>query len=362
MNIKRMKKNLILFSVFSLISGFSFAQARKYSNEFMSIGVGARALGMSNTGVATVNDISSGYWNPAGLLGIESNMQLGLMHSEYFAGIAKYDYGAVGLKVDSSSAVAVSVVRFGVDGIPNTTDLIDAEGRINYDRITSFSVADYGFLVSSARKMNVPGLRVGANAKIIYRQVGDMAKAWGFGLDAGAQYSYKGWQFGLMARDITTTFNAWSFSFSDRMIDVWTQTGNVIPENSVEITLPKIILAAGKKIQFKNNISLLGEINADFSTDGRRNVLISGDPVSIDPHLGLEAGYRNVIFLRGGIGNIQREKSELGDRKLLTFQPNIGLGLRLKLLQLDYAFTDVANQSVALYSHVISLKLDIYKK
>ena len=362
MNIKRMKKNLILFSVFSLISGFSFAQARKYSNEFMSIGVGARALGMSNTGVATVNDISSGYWNPAGLLGIESNMQLGLMHSEYFAGIAKYDYGAVGLKVDSSSAVAVSVVRFGVDGIPNTTDLIDAEGRINYDRITSFSVADYGFLVSYARKMNVPGLRVGANAKIIYRQVGDMAKAWGFGLDAGAQYSYKGWQFGLMARDITTTFNAWSFSFSDRMIDVWTQTGNVIPENSVEITLPKIILAAGKKIQFKNNISLLGEINADFSTDGRRNVLISGDPVSIDPHLGLEAGYRNVIFLRGGIGNIQREKSELGDRKLLTFQPNIGLGLRLKLLQLDYAFTDVANQSVALYSHVISLKLDIYKK
>ena len=63
----------------------------KYSNEFLAIGVGGRSLGMSNSSVASINDVTSGYWNPAGLLGIKNDMQVGLMHSEYFAGIAKYD-------------------------------------------------------------------------------------------------------------------------------------------------------------------------------------------------------------------------------------------------------------------------------
>jgi hypothetical protein len=71
-----------------------------------------------------------------------------------------------------------------VDNIPNTIELIDADGNINYDRITSFSAADYAFIFSYARKLAVPGLTIGGNAKVIYRKVGDFASAWGFGLDA----------------------------------------------------------------------------------------------------------------------------------------------------------------------------------
>ena len=72
----------------------------KYSNEFLNIGVGARALGMSNSVIASTDDVTSGYWNPTGLLNIDSDLQIGLMHSEYFAGIAKYDYGAIAKKID----------------------------------------------------------------------------------------------------------------------------------------------------------------------------------------------------------------------------------------------------------------------
>ena len=113
-----------------------FSQAPKYSNEFLAIGVGARSLGMSNASVAGVNDVTSGYWNPAGLMGIQSNLQVGLMHAEYFASIAKYDYGAIGGKIDSVSAFGFSVIRFAVDDIPNTTQLIDAGGNLDYNRIT----------------------------------------------------------------------------------------------------------------------------------------------------------------------------------------------------------------------------------
>ena len=352
----------IISILFCIINCINHVNAQvKYSNEFLSIGVGARSLGMSNSSVAAINDVTAGYWNPAGLTLIESNIQVAAMHSDYFAGIAKYDYGAFASNLDSASAFGVSFIRFGVDNIPNTTDLIDNNGNINYDRITTFTAADYAVNFSYARVLPIPGLRVGANAKIVHRKVGDMAKAWGFGIDAGAQYEYKDWLFGLMARDITTTFNAWNFTFSDRMLEVWELTGNEIPENSLELTLPKITLGAAKKVIVKENFSVLGELNFAISTDGKRNVLISGDPFSIDPHLGIETGYKNLVFLRGGIGNIQKEKTELGNRTTTTFQPNLGVGVKLKILTIDYAFTDIGDQSVGLFSHVFSLKLDIYR-
>ncbi len=336
------------------------AQARKYSNEFLSIGVGARALGMSNSVVASADDVTAGYWNPAGLLGVKSDLQVGLMHAEYFAGIAKYDYGALVKTIDTSSAFALSVVRFGVDNIPNTTELIDASGNINYDRITEFSAADYAFIASYARKLKIPGLEVGANFKVIHRKVGDFARSWGFGLDAGLRYRRGDWRFGAVARDITTTFNAWSYSLSDQMKDVFALTGNEIPENSIEITMPKLLLGAARQFRIGEKFTLLTELNLDMTFDGKRNVLIKSRPVSIDPHFGLEAGYRNIVFLRAGIGNIQGSK-DINNKNITTFQPNLGIGLRIKRIAIDYALTDIGDQSVALYSNIFSLRFDIYK-
>ncbi|MFM7726462.1 MAG: hypothetical protein ACKO7B_07155 [Flavobacteriales bacterium] len=200
----------------------------KYSNEFLNIGVGARALGMSMAQVATVNDVTAGYWNPAGINHLGPRLQVAAMHSEYFAGIAKYDYASIGKAIDSSSAAAFSIIRFGVDDIPNTTELIDAGGNVDYDRITKFSAADYAFIFSYGRN-GWPGksstsatqqsiidplqkgknFRWGVNAKIIYRHIGDFANAWGFGLDAGMQYDHNRWHFGAVAKDINSTFNAW---------------------------------------------------------------------------------------------------------------------------------------------------------
>lgn len=335
--------------------------APKYSNEFLAIGVGAHSLGMSNAIAANVNDATSGYWNPAGLLGLKSNIQLSLMHSEYFAGIAKYDYGTLAHKIDSTSAFGISLIRFGVDNIPNTTELIDADGNVNYDKITNFSAADYGFIFSYARAPKIPNLRLGGNFKIIRRVVGDFGGAWGFGLDAGAQYDYKKWKLAVMARDVTSTFNAWNFTLNERTKEVFALTGNEIPNNSIELTLPKILLGGARRFDFKYQLSLLAEADMDVTFDGKRNVLIKSNPASFDPHLGVELGYKNLVFLRGGIGNIQSEYN-VENRRITTFQPNIGLGVRLKQLSIDYALTDVGDRSVALYSNVFSLKVDISKK
>ncbi|MGZ5304300.1 MAG: putative type IX sorting system protein PorV2 [Bacteroidia bacterium] len=356
-----MNNYLLLVAFTAICSLKAEAQAPKYSNEFLNVGVGARALGMSNSYVVSANDVTAGYWNPAGLLGIGNQHQVALMHSELYVGIAKYDYGAYATRIDSSSVLAATIIRFGVDDIPNTTELIDAYGNVDYSRITTFSAVDYAFIVSYAKTLKIPGLRLGANAKIIRRKIGSFAGAWGFGLDAGAQYDYKKWKFAAMARDVTSTFNAWSFNLTDEMEAVFNATGNEIPENSVEVTLPKLLLGAARKFDFKHNISLLAELDVDATFDKKRNVLIKSNFVSLDPHMGLEASYMNLVFLRAGICNYYTYTDALG-KKVKTFQPNIGIGVKIKSVTIDYALTDVGDLSGTLYSNVFSIKVDINKK
>ncbi len=346
----------------SAVSAQKSGVAPKYSNEFLQIGLGAEALGMSNSVVAKTENVNSGYWNPAGLTYLKPGWEVGAMHSEYFAGIAKYDYIGLARTLDDKSTIGFSFIRFAVDDIPNTTQLIDNGGNIDYERISTFTAADYAYLFSYARKLNIKGLSVGGNFKVINRKIGDFAKAWGFGLDAGIQYKRnEHWKFGLMARDVTSTFNAWIFNIDPAMKEVFTKTGNDIPENGLEITLPRLI--AGTHVKYdlgKKGLFLGGEVDLSITTDGKRNTIIKSKPFSIDPSVGIEFGFKQYVTLRMGIGNLQYIKN-FDDSKNLTFQPNVGLGVGFKSFSLDYAFTDMGNQSVALYSHVISLRLHINK-
>jgi hypothetical protein len=345
------------------IGGIAEAQtdAPKYSNEFLAIGVGARALGMGSAYTSVVNDVTGGYWNPAGMLGVKGDLQVGVMHSEYFAGIAKYDYIGIAKPIDSLSTIGFTFIRFGIDNIPNTIDLIDPSGNIDYDRITSFSTADHAFIITYARKMSIPGLRIGGNAKVIYRRVGQFGQAWGFGLDGGLQYDRDRWRFSAVARDVTGTFNAWSYTLDQRTVEVFQQTNNEIPENSVEVTLPRMLLGVARQFRFGEKFDLLATVDLENTFDGRRNTLIQSNRWSADPRVGIELGYANILFIRTGLSYFQYV-TDLSDTRQLSMQPNIGLGLKIKNVWLDYALTDIGDNSVALYSNVFSLKFDLFKK
>ncbi len=342
----------------TLATLFASAQTtRKYSNEFMNIGVDAAALGMSNAVVSQTADVNSGYWNPAGLVHLEDN-QLALMHSSYFANIANYNYIGYAMPLDDRSAVGISLIRFGVDDILDTTQLIDDQGNINYDRISTFSTADYGLTFSYARKLPLDGLNFGVNAKIIRRIIGDFASSWGFGLDAGIQFEGRNnWKFGLMARDITTTFNAWSIDEDkfDQISGAIEGENQELPE-STEITIPKLQFGMSKKWIFNYDYSLLAAANLNVRF-AENNDVISTSFASINPALGFEFGYTDLVFLRAGVGNFQNE-IQIDNSEQISFQPNFGVGFKYKGIQIDYAFTDIGDQSAALYSNVFSLKID----
>ena len=358
------KLSALVFSLVVLACSDISAQEKdntpNFVNEFLNIGVGARAHGMFGSVTASVNDVTAGFWNPAGLAEIEAPFQASAMHAEWFGGIANYDYLAFGKQLgtgDKKAFGSLSFIRMGVDNIPNTLSLIGPDGTVNYDNLTEFSVADYALLASYGRTIR-PNLSVGGSVKIIRRAYG-FGSAWGFGADLGAKYRLNDkLTFGLMAKDITSTFNAWKFNFSESDKDVFLQTGNVIPQSSTEITLPRFILGANYHHK-SDGLSWMVEGNINLSTNGQKAGVFSGESISLDPTFGVEVGLSNKVFVRAGIGNIQKLVNEVNTQNTdLSIQPNIGLGLNLGRINIDYALTNIGDATDVLVSHIFSVKLD----
>lgn len=347
------KKLIILLISGLFINNLSAQSTPKYSNEFLNIGVGARALGMSGAVCASSDDITSIYWNPASLTSLDNELEFGLMHAEYFAGVAKYDFVGIAYKIDNNNVIGGGLIRFGVDDIPNTLELIDNDGNIRYDLLSSFSSSDIAILLSYARKTKIENLSIGGNIKIIRRKAGDFGGSWGFGFDISSRYKTDKWIFAATAKDVTSTFNAWTFN-TDLLSETWLQTGNVLPENSMEITLPILNLGFARTFNIYQKFSGLAELDMFSSFDGKRNTIIKSDFISIDPRAGIELNYDKKVFLRAGIGNFQEIPLE-DNNTTYSIQTNIGAGITFRGLSINYALSNLGSNE-NFYSHVFSLR------
>ncbi len=350
-----MKKITLIILFFStyIINGQSF---RNYSNEFLNIGVDASAFGMGKAVTSSTDNVNSIYWNPAGLTKIE-DQQISLMHAEYFQGIAKYDYVAYAKPIDKISTIGISLIRFSVDDILNTTALIDAQGDINYNRISLFNASDMALHIGYARQVVMKNFDFGVNAKIINRRIGDFAQSWGFGFDAGFQYQTDTYKFGLMLRDITTTFNAWSIDS-----DAFNTIANAIPgqnqeePETIEITKPKVQFGISRIFEFGHDYKLTTAIDLNMRFL-KTNDIIATDFVSIDPAIGFQFAYDDMVYLRGGVNNFQNHLN-FDNSNSVSIQPNFGVGFKYNGIHIDYALSNIGGADGTLYSNVFSVIVD----
>lgn len=355
----RMNKHIPLFLFLFCVSFVGNSQV-KFVNEFLNIGVGARSHGMFSSVAASTSGPSASYWNAAGLSGMRAPLEVEAMHTPWFGGLANYDYISIAKRFsgEREAAGGLTIIRMAVDNIPNTLHLVAPDGSINYDAITEFSAADYAGLISYGQRLGSTPWRIGGAVKVIHRRLGSFGQSWGFGTDLGLQYRGKNLKFGVVIRDITTTFNTWNFNLSEREKNVFLKTGNAIPKSSQESTLPRAILGLGYHMDLSKKFSVYVEGDAQISTDGTKAGLIASEGFAIDPSLGIEIGYGRMVFVRAGIGNIQRLiNSQDYTKRDIEYQPNIGVGIDLGSITIDYALANIGNTSSVNQSHIISAKL-----
>jgi hypothetical protein len=145
------------------------------------------------------------------------------------------------------------------------------------------------------------------------------------------------------------------------MQSVFQATQNELPKNGIELTLPRFIFAASGNWNIgKKGLNLAAEIDLDMTTDGQRNVLLKTKVASFDPHAGICLNYKNLVKVRGGVSNIQ-QFTNFDQSTYWGFQPNMGIGVKLKNMHLDYAFTRLGDVKTSYFTHVFSLRFQFGK-
>lgn len=341
----------------------------KYGADFLSGGVGARALSMGGAQVALTQDVNGAYWNPSGLSAMDYP-EIAYMHAERFSGVVSFDYGAGAFPINAQSTIGVAFFRSGVNDIKNTLDAWDQERdtpKANPEQfITSFSAADYAFFVSYARAFS-ERFSVGVTGKVIRRTVGDFADAWGYSFDLGLQYRTGRFLLGANIQDVSTMLQSWSINtseFNNSISDVNPETGQPftyeevfeqeLPQGGTFLVLPVARLGSGMILPVGANNSFTLGLDLDLAFDGQKaNVFNAGD-LSFHPRIGTEFSLQNVVALRAGINRVTSS-----DRHGIDFTPSVGAGLNLKQVSLDYSFGDFTGLSSEIdgYSHRISLQL-----
>ena len=292
--------------------------------QFLKIGIGARAVGMGSAFAATANDITSIYWNPAGLTYNKSNEAL-FNHTNWiadvgvdFAAFASYleGFGTVGVSFTSINAIDGMIVRT-VEQPEGTGERFDAGG---------FSIG-----LSFARQLT-ENFSMGFNVKYIRESIWHES-ATGFAIDAGALYKIDVLNELRLGASISN-FGS-KMKMDGRDIQEIKQVGSTGTGNLIDT---KVILE-----EWDIPLTFRVGVAADVLKMEDHKITLGMDAVHPNDHTeyvntGFEYGWNEIVFIRAGYASLFEEKTEKG----LT----LGVGLNYRIVNsvkviFDYAYQDL---------------------
>gem|GEM_PF-123469 len=164
----------------------------------MLVGIGTRAIGMGGAAAACVNDLTSVYWNPAGLRGI-NHIQAEFNHNSWLADTMQETL-LVGFPLTPNFTVAVAGTYFNLGTVEKTG--IKPDGSI-LEENSSMALAAFGGLLSAEYGL-AEGFAVGATVKYFQENLGELSPVVIAG-DLGLQYqANENWSWGLALANLGT--------------------------------------------------------------------------------------------------------------------------------------------------------------
>jgi hypothetical protein len=303
---------------------------------FLEIGYGSSALAMGEAYVSMAEDISSIYWNPAGLAFMKSS-EVQLSYQPWVVDI-NTSFAGVGLVIPSIGTVAVGVIYLDYGQMDVlTVDYPEGTGEI-------FSASDYAFSLSYARKIT-NWFGFGANAKYIGETIQHM-NASAFALDLGVKINTAffspsgeradGMKIGMSISNYGTRLQ---FSGMDML-----HYEDIKPDEYGNYAYAKSEYEADQwelPLIFRLGIS----VNVIKMSDHRLTLALDAlhpnnnmETVNLGGEYELNLPSIGKFYLRGGYKALFLDKSEFGATYGGGFQKYLMNNLSLKL---DYAFRDM---------------------
>ncbi len=314
---------LILFPLSRLQCGSDVTNVGTTAAPFLEIGVGARAVGMGGAFVATANDVSAMYWNPAGIAGLK-RVQAVFVHTDWLVDIS-YDYAGMIFPLMQFGTVGLNLTALNM-GEMKVRTIDHPEGTGEYFDASDMAIGlSYGIHLTNR-------FAIGFNFKFIQQTIWK-EHARGFAVDIGTLYQtpWKGLRIGAALTNFGTDMK---MSGNDLLvyhdIDPY-QLGNndhifaELTTDSWPLPLNFQLGLAYDAIQTENHL-LTVEADAMHPIDNSESM-----------NFGLEYGFAGRYFLRAGYRNLFLRNGEEG----LT----LGAGVHLTMfggirVGFDYAYAD----------------------
>ena len=342
MNLKWIVVSLLVLAFAAAGSAYAGAGNRAGTNgaSELLIPVGARDIGMGGSTIATTSGVEALFWNPAAVAKMHGSAALYFSHMNYIADIG-VDYGAVSANFESFGILSLSLKSLSVGDIPVTTTR-DPDGTGQ-----TFSPQFFTIGLSYSRQLS-DRIAVGLTTHIVSERLADVS-ATGVAFDVGVLYdnlaSVEGLSLGVAVKNIGPQMK---FEGAGLLTEASVATQNRPPGlyqiQAASFELPSTIeFGLGYRRNFGGVNSVL------LSTTFQSNNFADDEY-----RLGLEYGYQDLVFLRGGYNLAQKSND---DRQFL-FGPSFGVGVKGALGSLDVSF-DYAFRSVKVFesNHIFSVKL-----
>jgi long-subunit fatty acid transport protein len=290
---------------------------------FLSIGQSARAIGMGSAFVGVVNDVSSIYWNPAGLTKAQG-VNVTFDHTLWIADI-KYNYLAASYNLGDLGTIGFSYTGSDI-GEMNVTTITQPEGTGE-----TFTSTQAAFSLAYAIQLT-ENFSIGFNPKFIYESIWRMSAS-AFALDLGVQYVTP-FDDAILAMSISNFGTSMQLLGNSNLV-----LHDLDPENSGNNgNIPAYLETNSWALPLTFRVGIA--YNPIYSEEHRLTVALDAMHPSDNYeslNLGAEYAYNDFVFIRGGYKSLFLKDSEE------TF--SLGFGLKQQLignvaLQLDYAYQD----------------------